>query len=330
MLVLGVDGGSTKTVCAIINEKLEVLGVGKAGPSNYHNVGVKKARKNVELAIKYARSVGGLERKRIDIGCFAIGGIIGKKDHKVISKFIKSLSVPKEHLVVNDIVAAYYAVTLGKPGVGVVAGTGSMAYGADGKGAEAALGGWGWLIGDEGAAFYIARKALMRVTEAIDKRAGGTKLVELAKKHFKIATFDNWGTAVYHDLPRPQAIASFAKMVSKAAQSGDRAAIGILTDAGKELAILAVAMARNLKIVDRRITVGGVGGVWKSNIVWGVFKREVKKKLPRATFKKPVDFPVVGSLFMCLSKKGIKISEKNADKLEKNIRLKLMAKKRKK
>lgn len=323
MLVLGIDSGATKTTCAIANEKFEVLGVGEAGPGNYHVVGVELARKNVELAIKRARLVGDLGRKKIDIGCFGMAGLMTEKDREVISNFIKSLDVAEEYEIANDTVIGYYAATLGKPGIGVVAGTGSMAYGSDGKGTEALSGGWGWIIGDEGSAFYIARKALMRVTKAVDGRAENTKLVELAKKHFGEATFDKTIKVIYHDLPRPQAIASFAKLVSKAAQNGDEAAKKILVDAGKELAILAEAVARKVSIVNQPITIGGVGGVWQSSIVWKVFKEELKKKLPRATLRKPVEVPVVGSLVMGLSKKGIKISEKDVDKLERGIRLKL-------
>jgi glucosamine kinase len=322
VFVLGVDGGSTKTICAISNEIFEVLGVGEAGPSNYHNVGIREAQKNVALAIKHALSVGGLERKRTDIGCFGIGGLWGAKEHEVISEFIKSLGVSKEYLIVNDTLAAYHAVTLGNPGIVVIAGTGSMAYGEDSDNNGVLLGGWGWLIGDEGGAFYIARKALMRITKAIDKRASKTKLMELAKKHFQISTFDDLVTAVYHNLPNPQAIASFAIMVSEAAQKGDEAAKEILEDSGKELALMAETVARNLGIADQQIIIGGVGSVWDSNIVWRVFKREVKKKLPRATFEKPVKFPVVGALAMGLSKKGIKVSKKDVEKLEKEIRSK--------
>lgn len=328
MLVLGVDSGATKTDCAIANEEFEVLGVGVSGPSNYHVVGAKQARRNVELAIKCGRSVSDLEKVKIDIGCFGMAGLNTNRDSEVVTKFIKSLDVAEEYLVVSDAVTSYYAVTLGKPGVGVIAGTGSMAYGSDNKGAEVSLGGWGWLIGDEGGAFYIARKALMHVTKAVDGRASDTLLIKLAKNHFGVSEFDDLITTVYHNLPRPQAIASFAKSVSKAAQSGDRAAKEILTDAGKELAILAEATAKKVGIADQAIVVGCTGGVCQSEIVWNAFQEEVRKKLPRATLRKPVEFPVIGLLVIGLNKKGIKISEKDVKKLESGLRSKLTSKKR--
>lgn len=53
-LVLGVDGGATKTVCVVADGEFRVLGAGLAGPSNYHVVGVEEARKNVDLTVKQA------------------------------------------------------------------------------------------------------------------------------------------------------------------------------------------------------------------------------------------------------------------------------------
>jgi len=56
MLVLGVDGGATKTVCAIANENFDLEGLGIAGPINYHIVGVERARKNLKMAVVRASS----------------------------------------------------------------------------------------------------------------------------------------------------------------------------------------------------------------------------------------------------------------------------------
>jgi N-acetylglucosamine kinase-like BadF-type ATPase len=126
--------------------------------------------------------------------------------------------------------------------------------------------------------------------------------------------------AVFSELPKPQDIALFAGAVSKAAQEGDKVAKEILTDAGRELAALAESLALKLGIANQKITVGAVGGVWKSRIVWEVFKRELKKKLPRVLFRGPVEFPVVGSLIMAMRKKGIKVSEKNVAEFERAIR----------
>ncbi len=324
MIILGVDSGSTKTMCAIVNESFEVLGVGISGPSNYHVVGIEQAKKNVSLSIESACYNAGLQRgNQFDIGCFGMGGLDNERDRQIISGFITSLNISKEYEIVNDVVVAYYAVTLGEPGVGVVAGTGSIAYASDGKGTTARAGGWGWLIGDEGSAFYIAREALAFATKAFDGRGSYTEIINLAKKHFGISNFEEIITAIYQDLPAPRDLSLFAEAVSLAAEEGDAIAREILAKAGRELALSAEAAARKVGITDLQIVVGGAGGVWRSDTVWKTFKSELKKKLPRSVFRGPIEFPVIGAIVMGMRKKGIKISETDAEKLERNISLKL-------
>ncbi|MEX2707504.1 MAG: BadF/BadG/BcrA/BcrD ATPase family protein [Candidatus Freyrarchaeum guaymaensis] len=125
--VLGVDGGATKTVCVVADGEFRVLGAGLAGPSNYHVVGVEEARKNVDLAVRQAVPTN--LRSKIDICCFGMSGLNTKQDREVISGFVKPLVKTGKYIFVNDVVVAFYAATCGEPGIVVVAGTGSIAYG---------------------------------------------------------------------------------------------------------------------------------------------------------------------------------------------------------
>jgi len=313
-----VDGGATKTLCAIVNDDLNVLGVGMAGPSNYYVVGVEKARENIDLAINQALSKRTRQKNAIDIGCFGIAGFQGAEASEVISNFIKSLNVAREYIITDDVRIIYQLVAWNKPGVVVVAGTGSNAYGNDGRGSEAQVGGWGWVIGDEGSAFYIARQAIIRATKAFDGRASPTQLVELVKSHFSVENFEDTVTAI-KKLQRPQQIASFAKHVSSAADKGDQVAKEVLIDAGKELSLLATTVANKLNITDQQVLISGTGGVWESKMIWEIFKDEVKKTMPRVTFREPIRFPVGGAVVLALRKKGIHVSEKKANEIEKVI-----------
>lgn len=320
MLILGVDGGATKTICSIVNEKKELLGTGKAGPSNFYHIGTEKAKENVKLSVNRAFSSAGIDHDRtVELGCFGMGGLWKDKEKKIVSPFIKSLDLAEEYIIENDVVEAYYAVTLGKPGIAVVAGTGSISAGSRGNGEISKVGGWGWLIGDEGGAFYIARNALIRATKAVDNQGEDTLLVKLAKEHFNAPTFGDLPKRIYSDLPRPQAISSFAKRVSQAAEQGDEVAKEILRDAGKELFLLAEAEKEKLDVKDQSLIVGGVGSVWNSKIIHEVFKREVERKLPNSQFREPIQYPVVGALAMGLNEKGIKITKKEMLELEEKI-----------
>lgn len=320
MLILGVDGGATKTICSIIDEKKELFGAGKAGPGNFYHIGTEEAKENVELSVKRAFSSAGLNYgRKVQLGSFGMGGLKGGKEKEIVSSFIKSLDLAEEYIIQNDVIEAYYAVTLGKPGIAVIAGTGSMGAGSLGDGEISKVGGWGWLIGDEGGAFYIARKALRRVTKAVDNRAEDTLLADFAKNHFDAPTFDDLPLKIYGELPRPQSISSFAKKVSEAAEEGDEAAKDILREAGNELFLHIKAEKKKLGVEDQSLIVGGVGSVWNSRTIREVFESKVKEYLPNLQFREPVQYPVVGALAIGLREKGIEITEEEMLNLEQDI-----------
>ncbi|MEM1606607.1 MAG: BadF/BadG/BcrA/BcrD ATPase family protein [Candidatus Bathyarchaeia archaeon] len=323
---MGVDGGATKTVCVIADESFNVVGVGKAGPCNYNVVGVENARRNVERAVQMAYSDisdESLKGKVADVGCFGIGGLTTQRDYEIISNEIVPPSSAVNRVIVNDVVVAFYAATGGEPGIVVVAGTGSIAYGANSRGESMISGGWGWLIGDEGSAFYIARQALASATKAYDGRGAKTVLVDMFKEEFGVSDFKDIVPKIYHEVTSTN-IASLSKIVFSAARKGDRVAMKILRDAGEELGKAAVAIARKLFDKNEHILIGVTGGVFKADLtVWEHFKRYVLKRLPNAEFTPPVEHPVVGALIMGYRILGIKMSDEDKLSLLKSVARKI-------
>ncbi|MCX8170934.1 MAG: hypothetical protein N3E47_03030 [Candidatus Bathyarchaeota archaeon] len=322
ILVLGVDGGATKTVCVIADENFRVVGVGKAGPCNYNVVGVENARRNVERAIETAYSGISDERLRgkiADVGCFGIGGLTTQSDHELISSKIVPSESARNRVIVNDVVVAFYAVTGGEPGIVVVAGTGSIAYGMNKMGESMISGGWGWLIGDEGSAFYIARRALASASKAYDGRGRKTILVDMFREEFGVSDFKHIVPKIYHEVTSTN-IASLSKIVFSAAMKGDKVAMGILRNAGEELGKAAVAVARKLFAKDEHILIGVSGGVFRADLtVWRHFKKYVSERLPNAKFASPVGYPVIGALIMGYKILGIKLSDEVKSSLLKSI-----------
>ncbi|MBS7607391.1 MAG: BadF/BadG/BcrA/BcrD ATPase family protein [Candidatus Bathyarchaeia archaeon] len=300
-LILGVDGGATKTLCVIANDNFQIVGIGSAGPCNYNVIGVEKARMNVELAVQRAYSSiknECLKGKIADVGCFGIGGLTTQRDYEIISSQIVPVNAAKNRIIVNDVIVAFYAATNGKPGIVVVAGTGSIAYGINSKGESMISGGWGWLIGDEGSAFDIARRALGFATKAYDGRGKKTILTEMLMKEFGVSDLKDIVPKIYHEVTSTN-IASLARIVFSAAERGDRIAIKILREAGKELGQSAIAIARKLFKRDEYIIIGVSGGVFRASLtVWEYFKEYVLRHIPNAIFTPPVIYPVIGALII--------------------------------
>lgn len=263
-LYLGVDGGGTKTHIALMNGGQAVVCEGFAGPSNPLRVGVETAVANILKAINEACDVGGVSRGDIAAATLGLAGV-RRADLKmrVRDSFIQHLRIRKT-VVVTDAEIALYATTLGKSGIVVIAGTGSVCLGKNDAGEIAISGGWGPLAGDEGGGVGIAREALHAVAKASDGRGIATNLSKRASEYFRASGPENLIVAIYSPQVDNSRIAGFARFVVESALDGDKIAIEILNDAGRELGIAAVAVITKLKLQKRKVPIGCVGSIFNA------------------------------------------------------------------
>jgi len=318
-LIIAIDSGATKTTCAIVNDKGDILGLGLAGSSSHYSVGVKRAQENFRSAIEKATESAKLNKTIFDVGCFGLSALDTQSDYELNSTFITSLGITKKAVIVSDAVTSYYAVTAGEPGIVVIAGTGSVAYGINRKGEEARSGGWEWLISDEGSAYDIARKGVRAALRAYDGRGKDTILTKMVMEYFNVSTFEESLQKIYEN-PEKSTIASMAPIVTSAAQKGDLVALNILREAGKELGLAVVAVAKKLKMEKDRIFVGCMGGVFRSDkFILNPFKRTVKSDIPKAIFKPPIYNAISGAIFLGLKEDGLPINKELVSRIEGNL-----------
>src|SRR5947207_13553775 len=142
LLFLGIDGGGTSTTAALMNETGEVLCEGEAGPSNPLRVGVETAVSNILKAIENSCDRGGLLSADISAATLGLAGV-RRKDlrERVRESFTKRLNI-RNTTVVTDAEIALFGTTMGKPGLVVIAGTGSICLGRNEKGETAITCGW--------------------------------------------------------------------------------------------------------------------------------------------------------------------------------------------
>jgi N-acetylglucosamine kinase-like BadF-type ATPase len=165
-------------------------------------------------------------------------------------------------LVVNDALVALIAGAGDDPGVVIVAGTGSIAYGHDGRGHAARAGGWGYLLGDEGGGFWIGRGALAAVVRQFDGRGPSTLLTEFVLAEMKLVSPADLIHAVYDDgLPR-RSIAGIASVVQRAVAAGDAVATEILDRAAGELTAAAASVIRALSMRGEDFVIVLSGGIF--------------------------------------------------------------------
>jgi len=300
--VAGIDGGATKTICIIADNEGKVLGRGVSGPSNYHNVRTSAVKKALLQSIKRAASNARLGRSRLKVACFGMAGLDSPYDRKVIPKLIREeIKFCEKITVVHDSVIALYGATGGAPGLIVEAGTGSFAAGLNKRGEIKRVGGWGNIIGDEGSAYEIGRQALKVFLRSYDGREMKTLLTEKIMKMLKLRVEEDLMQRVYAERMSISEIAAVAPLVTEAADEGDAVAKRILTEAGRELASYAIAIAKALGMENEDVEIYMTGGVFKAGgHVLKPFEEEIRKIMPKARLASPKFEPAMGAAFLAL------------------------------
>lgn len=259
MHVLGIDAGGTKTVCLLANAEGHILAESRGGGANLQAAGELEVEKVLHGVMEDA--IGDRD-VRPDAVCLGIAGVDRPADADAVRSIMRRLGFKSRTLIVNDALVALVAGVRDEPGVVLIAGTGSIAYGRDAAGRAARSGGWGYLLGDEGGGFWIGRSALAAVVRQFDGRGPATLLTDLVLAEMRLASPTELIHAIYDKGLQRRAIAGIAAVVQRAADARDAVASEILTRAGAELAAAAASVIGRL---------GMRGDVFGTVLAGGIF-----------------------------------------------------------
>jgi N-acetylglucosamine kinase-like BadF-type ATPase len=274
--VIGIDAGGTKTVCQVADRTGQVISEARAGGANLQALGELE----VEKVLYYVMQEAIGERTIVPAAiCLGIAGVDRPDDAAAVRGIMRRIGYQARVLIVNDALVALEAGAPGRPGVVIISGTGSIAYGRNRANEAARAGGWGYVLGDEGSGYWIGRAALRAVLREADQRGQTTALTPLLLKHFGIAQAQGLLHEVYYSNLRPSAIGSLAQCVEAAFREGDSAAIGILRAAANELEASGLTVARRLGLVGHMFTFVLSGGIFRA-VPW--LREELERRLPVA------------------------------------------------
>lgn len=298
-LYLGVDGGGTKTHAVLLDEQKNIIGEGFSGTSNPLRVGIETSVANIFKAITTASDAAKYSRTDIVAATFGLAGA-RREDirSRVRERILRNLRIECIQ-VTTDAEIALFGVTVGKEGLVVIAGTGSICIGKNAAGERATAGGWGPLAGDEGGGAGIARRALQAIAKASDGRGQKTRLSEAALDYFRAARMEDLPVAIYAPQIDNAKIAGFAKSVVETACAGDDVASKVVVEAGTELALAANAVIRKLKLEKRKFPVGKVGSIFRAgNLITQPFMETIQMLAPKAFLAEAILLPAIAAAQM--------------------------------
>ena len=255
---IGIDGGGTRTTLGISDaDGREILR--RIGPAGL--VDPRRPAATAELLLSLVReaaAAAGLEGPATAL-CAGLAGVGNATERHIVEAAFVRGGVAERVAVLSDGETALFGALGGGPGILVIAGTGSVAYGRGEDGRVERCGGWGMLLGDEGGGYEIARAGLRAALLSVDGRGPQTQLLPVLLQVL--------GLAVPEAIPpwisraEKSEVALLAVQVLQLSAQGDKVALEIVTEAALDLAAHVDALVERLRPWSRPPPIVLHGGV---------------------------------------------------------------------
>ncbi len=253
-LIIGVDGGGSKTLAwlarlpAGVTEvgELTPIGEGEAGGSNPNSLGWAAAMANIELAVTRAFYAAGLAKQPARAICLGVAGAGRDAEQHRLRNWVDQRRLADRIQVTHDVSPLLCVPGLDGHGIALVAGTGSLAYGRTPDGRTARSGGFGYLLGDEGSGYRIALEGLRASLRAVDGRGPETSMVRGFQSRLQVNSTAHFIHRFYEQADDRTWIAGMASVVLAAAQAGDQTAAEIVETTIEDLATMVATVGVQL------------------------------------------------------------------------------------
>jgi glucosamine kinase len=260
LIVVGMDGGGSKTRVVVADDAGTQLAEVVAPGSAVRPGQLEHSADVITAALRDALASCEMTHVVPKVLCVGVAGVGREADRQALWQALTSRELAEEIVVHTDVSIALDDAFGDGPGVLLVSGTGSIAYGRSPSGQVARCGGWGPVCGDEGSGQWVGRRALSVVTASVDGREPETALIGAVLTAAQVNEPQDliaWAAEA-----TPAQLASLAPVVSSVADAGDLRANAIISLAVEELVVHVRTLARQLFGDERAATpVAFTGGM---------------------------------------------------------------------
>ncbi len=251
MIYGAIDGGGTGSRILIKNEKDEILFSNTGHSTNIYSVGKEKALENLlSLISSYSHNIDSL--------CIGSAGLGREKEILYFKEEIKKKYPNTKLYITNDIETLLVGAIDGLSGCALISGTGSIAMARLNDGSTIRKGGFGWRLGDEGSAWYIADQAVKRALKSTENREIKSLLPNKIVDFFNLKNISDIIPIWNNKDVTKEYLSSFSIEVYNLAKKGDILSNNIMNDASQELFnLLNYLFIENKNLIHNPILLSG-------------------------------------------------------------------------
>ena len=291
---MGIDGGGSNLRVVVTDSDLQVVARACRLTANPSSIGRLKSVLMIQSAMREALTEADLQPAQITAAAVGVAGASVVHSRDWLIETVRDVLPTGCIVPSSDHEIALVGAHGKREGVLLLAGTGSVAFGISPQGQQVQVGGWGYLIGDEGSAYWIGREALQSATQAADGRGPETALSSAIIRILNLTTTtDLIGWLYQKQANRVRDVALLAPLVIETADNGDPVAQQIIERAAEELTRLCRAVIERLQFVDAAIAFTG-GLIENPNRL----SNKLLDNLGLTAFPKAAYSPVIGAALL--------------------------------
>jgi N-acetylglucosamine kinase-like BadF-type ATPase len=305
--VIGVDGGTTKTIALVADLNGQILGMARGTGSNASGEDVNEPMRIVVDAVRQALEASGIPPEEVALGMFTLAGADWTEDILRRQLVLERAGLARKVVVKNDTFGGLRAGTRCPYGVVIAAGSGANTAIITPSGQEWAYG----YYQNYGGAFDFSREAIEAVLRAEDGRGGPTLLTELVLSQLRFSSIEEMVKALVAKKVGQASQLALCPRVFEASVAGDEVASGIIVRHGLALAEYAAAIIRRFQMVQEAFDVVLVGSVFKGpgTLLTDTITTAIHTVAPYARVVRSLFEPVIGALLLAYDALGLPISE---------------------
>lgn len=307
-IVIGIDGGGTYSFGVAVDRVGKVLARSRSGSLNFFGSGLAQSRRNLNELVKslQVQLPLGTSLQRVVIGSAALS-IEATPEQK--QQFCRNIVPLEQTRLVSDCITAHSGVCLGKPGVLVVAGTGSIVLAKSEAGQFCQVGGWGHILGDEGGAYWISVEAIKAAIAAAEGFGPETALIAELCRLLEVKELSEIIPIIYQPTFTKEKIAALSQAFATQACADDPVFLDICRRAGEALAAQALAAVDGCGLTTSPVPVYINGSVLKNNVAVRASMLEHMARSRPVTLEKPRLLPLLGAAALALTDAGIPLDD---------------------